>query len=275
MQNERPIDGSSAAIIGASLRADHDRIAHRYVVFRVYSGSMALTIESARCFLFEHHQAYLGTVMKSGVQGDGAAAPQPYVSAINTVASHDGCLLMQVSRLAVHSQNLLANGACSLLLISSNPEDFQQSPRLSVQGVVREVDSLLADRYLRLFPQSRAYLDLDFYCLAVDIKEARWIEGFARAEWIAGASLRSSSSAGSTPVWSDSIECGLIEQVSTASASALQRLGDVVVAAIDPWGLWLLCEGRPQRLSFDLPVMDPSAIGVAVAEMLGSYSGTP
>lgn len=255
-----------------------------------------MTIESARGFLFEHHQAYLGTVMDVSAETDGVASAQPYVSAVNTVASHDGCLLLQVSRLAVHSQNLVANNACSLLLMNPDSDDFQQSPRLSVQGVVRQVGSHLADRYLRLFPRSRAYLDLDFYCLAVDVKEVRWIEGFARAEWIAGADMGPLSTGGGTSAWCDDVERALVGQLTAEFGPALQRLtyggcendtdsrqgaldslpasatrfGDVTLAALDPWGLWLLCDGRPQRLSFDLPVMNPSGIGPAVAEILGS-----
>lgn len=256
----------------------------------IYSRSMALTIESARNFLFEHHQAFLGTVMDTGAHAEGAASAQPYVSAVNMVASHDSCLLLQVSRLAVHSHNLLANRACSLLLMSPDQEDFQQSPRLSVQGVAREVESHLADRYLRLFPHSRAYLDLDFYCLAVDIKEARWIEGFARAEWIEGRDLCPSSASGDLTAWNDESERALIDAVAAEFMPALQRfsdgvssssvdnntlsghtanLGAVALAAIDPWGLWLLCDGQPRRLSFDLPVQHPSRVRATIVEMLG------
>lgn len=252
-----------------------------------------MTFELARRFLFEHHQASLGTVMDSSSSEKGVARhAQPYVSAVNIIAAHDGCVLLQVSRLAVHSKNLSVNSACSLLLMSPDQEDFQQSPRLSVQGIAREVESHLANRYLRLFPHSRAYLDLDFYCLAVDVKEARWIEGFARAQWLEGRDLCPSFADGAPPAWNDAIERALIDAIAVEFTPALQRfsqgalqkglgdsrfsgradnLGEVVLVAIDRWGLWLVREGRPQRLRFDLPVKDPSGVRAAVVEMLGSF----
>lgn len=230
------------------------------------------TSESARRFLFDHHHASLGTVMHEGggAHVERSGIPQPYVSAVNMLASHEGCLLLQVSRLAQHSRNLLANSACSLLLMSPDREDFQQSPRLSVQGVAGEVPSSLGSRYLRLFPHSRAYLDLDFYFLSVEVKEARWIEGFARAHWLDGSALRPADDLSG---WNDQVELELIDQLTAEFSPTLQGvgLGEAVFAAIDPWGLWLLREGQPRRLHFDLPAKHPSEVRATVAQM---FAGT-
>lgn len=209
------------------------------------SPEMMNLLEQARQFLFSAHMAALGTL-------DGG---MPYVSAVNIAAANDGTVLMQVSALAEHSRNLEVNGACSLLISTSDASDSQSSPRLSLVGHAEKVSPEQAERYLRLFPHSQDYLQLDFYFLAVHIDKARWIPGFAKAVWLNGNEL-------TAPVpWDTATELSMVEHMNHDHASAIARYAQLMaedqsanLAAIDPWGMWLLADGRRLRFPFEVPV---------------------
>ena len=209
------------------------------------SPEMLNLLEQARQFLFSAHMAALGTL-------DGGV---PYVSAVNIVAANDGTVLMQVSALAEHSRNLEVNGACSLLISSSDASDSQSSPRLSLVGHAEKVSPEQAERYLRLFPHTQDYLQLDFYFLAVHIDKARWIPSFANAAWLSGEQL-------TAPVpWDTATELSMVEHMNHDHARAIARYAQLMaeseptnLAAIDPWGMWLLADGRRLRFPFEVPV---------------------
>jgi len=216
-------------------------------------------LEQARSFLYGAHQGALGS-LNQGV---------PFVSAVNLIAANDGRVLLMVSKLAEHSANLQQNPACSLLLTAVGAADIQASPRLTLVGRVEVVEREEAARYLALFPHTASYLELDFYFLAIRVERARWIAGFGRAVWLEPSKLCA------TLPWDESAEADMVAHMNQDHAPELQRylhLADadaqkVSMAAIDPWGFWLLADGKPARIAFEAPATSPDQVRNTLIEL--------
>ncbi len=214
---------------------------------------MPALLQQAKAFLYGAHQGAMGSIDQG----------TPFVSAVNLVASNDSQVVLMVSKLAEHSRNLQANPACSILLTEAGAADIQESPRLTLVGEVAPLSVEQAGRYLRLFPHTASYLELDFYFLALRVQRARWIAGFGRAVWLEGDKL-----CGSLP-WGDSTELDMVEHMNQDHADALRAYlalsghepaSELTMAALDPWGLWLLADGKPVRVSFEVAATTPADI---------------
>lgn len=196
-------------------------------------------------FLFSQLHGALSTVDEAG---------DPFSSAINLVPDGDGRLLMLVSDLAVHTGHLKADRRCSVLVFAGG-EDWQARPRLTLRGKVEELDAAAGERYLHLFPEARDYLDMDFSFRGVLVDDARWVAGFGRAAWLKAPSL------GLVSPWSMARERDMVDHMNQDHADALDHYARlrgrtpsrVALAALDPWGAWLLADAERLRLPFPEP----------------------
>jgi putative heme iron utilization protein len=116
---------------------------------------------------------------------------RPYASLVPFAASTDfATALIHASRLARHSQGLLADAPFSLLIHQpdANPDtNPAQLPRVTLQGSVQPLDRQhgeypsARDRYLAKFPQSQITFQLgDFTLYALRIESCRFVAGFAK-----------------------------------------------------------------------------------------------
>ncbi|MBV1870806.1 MAG: pyridoxamine 5'-phosphate oxidase family protein [Gammaproteobacteria bacterium] len=107
----------------------------------------------------------------------------PHGSVLPYIIDTQGCILILVSRLALHTTNMRQNPKVSLFVMADTSGDVQNTARLSLSCDAlalssQRVDSA-AEQYYRRFPQSAGYhveLDFDFYEL--HIKEVGFIKGF-------------------------------------------------------------------------------------------------
>ena len=115
----------------------------------------------------------------------------PLASAVPFVAL-DGWtdLLLHLSTLAAHTQNLLRDPRMSILLME--PDDAQKNPlalrRLSLQGAACRLNpnsptyAALARRYLDRFPDAHITMTLaDFQLWQLQLHAAQFIAGFGQA----------------------------------------------------------------------------------------------
>lgn len=139
-------------------------------------------------------------------QGDGG----PLASMVAYAYEPDfGGFLMHLSRLSLHTRNLLANPSASIAI--SEPDtaqvrDPQTLARVSIQG---EAQPLRADSpgyataralYEQRFPDSSLLFGFeDFVLLRLLPREARFVAGFARAYTVSGGELREASGRGRNP----------------------------------------------------------------------------
>lgn len=123
-----------------------------------------------------------------------AYAPEPDLSG----------LLLFLSGLSVHTQNLLADPRASLAVSEpdSGTGDPQTLPRVSLQGAAAVIARESAGfgpawaRYVERFPDAAPRLDLgDFQLFRLTPAEARYVGGFARATRLSGEDLREAARA--------------------------------------------------------------------------------
>src|ERR1700757_5166666 len=97
----------------------------------------------ARLLLRRSRQGALATLMA----GSGA----PYCSLVNVASHPDGSPILLISRLAVHTQNLLADARVSLMLDERVEGDPLEGSRIMLSGHAEEIASdpgLVRRRYL-------------------------------------------------------------------------------------------------------------------------------
>lgn len=97
--------------------------------------------------------------------------------------------IILISNLAQHTQNINENGKVSLTIVASTAaRDVQANARLTFLGDARKITEDEADakeRYLRKFPHAKRYFEAhDFFFYVIELKRARYIEGFGKIWWV-------------------------------------------------------------------------------------------
>ncbi len=127
----------------------------------------------------------------------------PFVSMVPFAVAKDGSLILHVSRLASHTQDMLANPDVTLLITES--EETGKMPqalaRVTVQGraqvVDRESEKDIGAReiYLTRFPDAAPLFEFaDFNIFIVKPVSARIVAGFGQAVTVTGEELGTSLS---------------------------------------------------------------------------------
>ena len=129
--------------------------------------------------------AALGTLHQGG----------PFVSMVTYAAAKDGSLILHVSRLAAHTQDMLDNPDVSLLITESEAVGKmpQALARVTVQGRAKMVDrdshehTDAREIYLSRFPDAAPLFEFsDFSIFVIEPVSARFIAGFGQAVTVIG-----------------------------------------------------------------------------------------
>lgn len=111
----------------------------------------------------------------------------PYVSLVTPATCHDGSPLLLLSKLADHTQNLLADPRASLLFaLAEGHTNPQTAPRVTVMGRFEPSDAM-ADRarYLARNPGAALYAGFaDFAIWRMVPERFHFVGGFGRAVWL-------------------------------------------------------------------------------------------
>jgi putative heme iron utilization protein len=117
----------------------------------------------------------------------------PFGSVVPYALWESGEPLLYLSRLAAHTQNLLADPRASVLIGDSASNEVQPA-RATVVGACRQLpaEAQAAGRsaFAARHPQSQALLLPDFTAFLLTVEEIRWVGGFAAAAWLAPHTLR-------------------------------------------------------------------------------------
>jgi putative heme iron utilization protein len=143
--------------------------------------------DDPRALMHAQATAAFGTLM-NGALMDGA----PYVSLVLVAFDVGGAPLLLLSRLAQHTQNLLADPRVSLLFDgTAGLEEPLTGPRLTVLGSAAPCpDPEALQRYLARHPSAAAYVGFsDFQLYRVDIERGHVVAGFGKIAWIEAAAL--------------------------------------------------------------------------------------
>jgi len=129
---------------------------------------------AARKLMREGRSGALATLMASF--GD------PYCSLVNVASAADGSPLLLISRLAVHTKNILADPRVSLMLDERKEGDPLQGARVMLMGTAEATEDPAARRrYLARQPEAEMFVGFaDFAFYRIALKGAHFVGGFGR-----------------------------------------------------------------------------------------------
>jgi len=129
---------------------------------------------AARKLMREARSGALATLMASS--GD------PYCSLVNVASAADGSPLLLISRLAVHTKNILADPRVSLMLDERKEGDPLEGARVMLMGTAAVTDDPAArQRYLARQPEAEMFAGFgDFAFYRIELKGAHFVGGFGR-----------------------------------------------------------------------------------------------
>jgi putative heme iron utilization protein len=107
----------------------------------------------------------------------------PYASLVNVASDTDGEPVLLLSRLAWHTQNVLAdNRVCLLIIGEGEKEDMLALPRVSLLGQLRAIEaSAVQDHYFSVHPKARSYAQFaDFSFFKLNVDTAHYVAGFGQ-----------------------------------------------------------------------------------------------
>lgn len=227
---------------------------------------------SARELVRRARKAYLGSVDKT--------SGHPHVSLVTVATDHDGTPLLLISKLAVHTQNLLADARCSLLFDGTDARgDPLAGGRVTLIGAAQATASTTAkSRFLARHPEAEGYAgfaDFAFYALAVE--RAHYIGGFGRIVSLAATDLLIDTVSAQAVIAG---EHDIVSHMNDDHADAIQLYATVLAGAtpgawamtgIDPEGFDLAePSGATARIAFDAPIASPEDARRELVRLVGA-----
>jgi putative heme iron utilization protein len=131
----------------------------------------------ARSLLRRSRQGALATLM--------ARSGDPYCSLANVATHADGSPILLISRLALHTQNILADARISLMLDERAEGDPLEGSRIMLAGRAEEASgddvAMLRRRYLNAHPSAEAFVGFnDFSFFRIRPHAAHLVAGLGR-----------------------------------------------------------------------------------------------
>jgi putative heme iron utilization protein len=131
----------------------------------------------ARSLLRRSRQGALATLM--------AGSGDPYCSLVNVASHADASPILLISRLALHTKNILADSRVSLMLDERATGDPLEGARIMLAGraeeTAGEAAGVLRRRYLNAHPSAEAFVDFkDFSFFRIVPSAAHLVAGFGR-----------------------------------------------------------------------------------------------
>jgi len=208
---------------------------------------------SAKSLLRRSRQGALATVMVNS--GD------PYCSIVNVAANADGAPLLLISRLAVHTKNILADNRVSLMLDERVAGDPLEGSRIMVAGRAEELAgeavTLARRRYLAAHPSAEAFADFkDFAFFRIAPSGLHLVAGFGRIIDLKPAQFLTDISDAADLL---EAEAGAVEHMNEDHREAMNLYATKLLGAeaadwrctgCDPEGMDMQAERQTLRLEF-------------------------
>lgn len=214
---------------------------------------------------------HLLRTVRSGALATLAPDGGPYASLVSVATLPDGSPVLPLSTLAVHTQHLIADPRCSLLLDSAGKGDPLTHPRLTLTGraipATAEERSAWRSRFLRRHPRAEIYVDFgDFSFWRLALRSARVIGGFGRITPLDAADL-ATDTAGAEALLAaedralDHMNADHRDAVAFyATALCGAPAGKWRVVGVDPDGIDLGWKDATARLDFPERIVDPASL---------------
>ena len=226
----------------------------------------------ARSLLRRSRQGALATLM--------AGTGDPYCSLVNLASHPDGSPILLISRLALHTQNILADARVSLMLDERAEGDPLEGARIMLAGRAEEAGpdrlEIVCRRYLNAHPSAEAFVNFkDFSFFRIRPSGAHLVAGFGRIVDLKPAQfLTDISDAGALL----EAEQGAIEHMNADHRDAMNlyatkllgaEAGDWSCTGCDPDGVDMQAGAATVRLDFPERVTGPGELRKMLVRLAG------
>lgn len=220
-----------------------------------------------RSLLGRSRQGALATLMPDS--GD------PYCSLVNVASAPDGSPILLISRLAIHTKNILNDPRVSLMLDERAPGDPLEGARIMLAGTAEEAQgddiATLSRRYLAAHPAAEEFAGFrDFSFFRIRPGGVHLVAGFGRIVDLAPADFLTDLKGAEALIEAepDVIAHMNADHADTMNLYATKLLGAAEGAwrctGCDPEGLDLQDEARTLRLEFPQRIVTPAALRQAL-----------
>src|ERR1700749_561537 len=190
-----------------------------------------------------------------------ARSGDPYCSLVNVASHPDGSPILLISRLALHTRNILGDGRVSLMLDERAPGDPLEGARIMLAGRAEEADNddreMLRRRYLNAHPSAEAFVDFkDFSFFRIRPSGAHLVAGFGRIIDLKPAQFLTEGSDAAALI---AAEQGAVEHMNEDHRDAMNLYATKLLGAgnadwrctgCDPDGMDMQAEAHTLRLEF-------------------------
>lgn len=223
-----------------------------------------------RSLLGRSRQGALATLMPGS--GD------PYCSLVNVASMPDGSPVLLISRLAIHTRNILNDPRVSLMLDERVPGDPLEGARIMLAGAAEEVQGddaeLARRRYLAAHPSAEDFVGFkDFSFFRIVPKDVHLVAGFGRIVDIAPKDFLTDLTGAEAML---EAEPDIVAHMNADHADTMNlyatKLLDAGAGAwrctgCDPAGLDMQDDRRTLRLDFPQRITTPGALRKALKEL--------
>jgi putative heme iron utilization protein len=226
----------------------------------------------------------LRSALKAALATLDRSSGYPYASLVTIATEPDGAPLLLISKLALHTQNLAADGRASLMIDGTSPVgDPLAGGRVTLIGRATITDSPTArPRYLARHPHAAMYADFpDFAFYRLNVERAHFIGGFGRIVDLSPADILVDLNGAEALV---AAEAGIVAHMNEDHADAVRlyatRLlgahdGDWRMVGIDPQGADLVLDGEARRLLFASRITTPDEARKELVRLVGVARARP
>jgi putative heme iron utilization protein len=224
----------------------------------------------ARSLLRRSRQGALGTLLVG--TGD------PYCSLVNVASDSDGAPILLISRLAIHTKNLLGDDRVSLMLHEQVVGDPLEGARIMLAGRAEAATAAnaatLRRRYLNAHPSAQTFVDFDdFSFFRIRPGAIHLVAGFGRIIDLEPSQFITDISGAATLLEAEqsAVEHMNADHRDAMALYATRLLGataaDWRCVGCDPDGIDLQADGRALRLDFPRRIATPAALRQVLKEL--------
>ena len=217
----------------------------------------------ARSLLRRSRQGALATLTPGS--GD------PYCSLVNVASHPDGSPILLISRLALHTRNLLGDARLSLMLDERVEDDPLEGSRIMLAGVAEQASgddvAILRRRYLNAHPSSEVFVNFkDFSFFRIRPTGAHLVAGFGRIVDLKPEQFLTDISDGASLL---EAEQGVLDHMNADHHEAMNLYATKLLGAksadwrctgCDPEGIDLQAGSITLRLDFPRRIVTPAAL---------------
>jgi putative heme iron utilization protein len=230
----------------------------------------------ARSLLRRSRQGALATLMPGS--GD------PYCSLVNVASACDGSPILLISRLALHTRNILGDPRVSLMLDERAEGDPLEGARIMLAGRAEQAEGaeegILRRRYLNAHPTAEAFVNFkDFSFFRIRPAAAHLVAGFGRIVDLTPEQFLTDISDADALL---EAEQGAIEHMNADHRDAMNLYATKLLGAeqadwrctgCDPDGIDMQAGAQTLRLGFPERVTGPGQLRKMLVRLAGEARG--